>query len=133
MYLLNYKVLSLVVGAMIIVTTSIGLAEEPAQDVEVSIIDVEWNEVVSETGAIAVSGISIDVRNDADAFRNYRICAQLTSITTVSSDVACNETGILSPNGQAGDTKDGLLIDFVHQLNVADLDEISFEVTKILS
>jgi len=122
----SYILLFISVGIIITATTSLGLAAEPS--VEVSITDVGWNEAVSSTGTIGISGISINVTNDSPTqFKNYQICSQLNFNTTTSSDVVCTNTGTLSPSSQTGFTKDGLTINFVNHVKVSELNTIAFD------
>lgn len=124
----SYILLLISVGIIIAVTTSLGLAAEPS--VEITVTDVGWNEIVTSNGTIGIGGISINVTNNSpDTFKNFQICAQLNSIATTLSDIACVDTGTLSPFSQTGFTKDGLPINFVNNLQVSELNILSLNAT----
>ena len=125
----SYILLFISVGIIIAATTSLGLAAEPS--VEVTVTDVGWNEIVTSNGTIGIGGISINVTNNStDTFKNFQICAQLNSTAAALSDIACADTGTLSPFSQTGFTKEGLSINFVNNLQVSELNILSLNATS---
>ena len=125
----SYILLFISLGIIIAATTSLGLAAEPS--VEITVTDVGWNEIVTSNGTIGIGSISINVTNNSpDTFKNFQICSQLNSTAAALGDIACADTGTLSPFSQEGFTKDGLTITFVNNLQVSELNILSLNATR---